>query len=80
MAWATSLCDRDRSGRTLAHGLVHFCAQVVGGRLVQDAKRAIITDLEDFGRRFDAQAVEVAGTQVDDYLLTLKGNQRKVRC
>ena len=31
-------------------------------------KRAIITYLEDFGRRLDAQAVEVACAQVDNYL------------
>jgi hypothetical protein len=59
-----SFFDRDRSGWTLAHSLVHFRAQALFGRFDQDVQHAIVANLEHFGRRLHAETVEVARVQI----------------
>jgi hypothetical protein len=60
MQHGRSVFNRDCARGTLPYGLVHLGTQTLGGRLVQDVQRAVVTNLEYFRRRLHAQPVEIA--------------------
>src|SRR5687768_17809430 len=65
---ATSLLNRDRPRRTLAHGFFYLCPQIFRWRFDQDLQRAVVVDLEYLRGRLHTEAVEVANAHVHNDL------------
>ena len=61
---STSLFDRNRSRRTLSHSSVHFRAQTLFWRLVQDVQCAVVANLEHLRRCLHAEPVEIANAEI----------------
>jgi len=72
------ILDRNRAGRTLSRGPVHFRAQTLRRRLVQHVQLAVITNLEHLGHHLHAEPVEVAYAQIDHDLHDVP--RSKTRC